>query len=234
MEPLHTIIDNISNLHMKNNDLRLEMSFDTKESLEYYKQEINVPHDIYENKIIIKFTNVLDFLGNFPENLLVKKKLYSYLQGKKNVPKCSVYKRDVNAIIPYKSRMSDVGYDVHIIKEHKKLNSSTSLYDTGIALKIPFGFYVEVVPRSSLSKSGYMMANSVGIIDRSYRGNLYIALTKICQESPDLEYPFKCCQLVLRKQYFMNMIEENTEEDFTMTDRNHGGYGSTNTNTNKI
>lgn len=40
------------------------------------------------------------------------------------------------------------------------------------------GYYLQVFPRSSLSKSGYALANSVGIIDENYTGNIFIALTK--------------------------------------------------------
>jgi deoxyuridine 5'-triphosphate nucleotidohydrolase len=87
------------------------------------------------------------------------------------------------------------------------------------------GYYSEIVPRSSISKSGYMLSNSVGIIDQSYRGNIMVSLTKIDSESPDIELPFKCCQLIIRKQYYANMIEVGYS--FDETDRNEGGYGST-------
>ena len=53
------------------------------------------------------------------------------------------------------------------------------MYDTGIQVKPQYGYYFEIVPRSSLSKSGYILANSIGIIDPSYSGNLYIVLIKI-------------------------------------------------------
>ena len=73
----------------------------------------------------------------------------------------------------------------------KKINSKTTLYDTGICLDIPVGYYVEIVPRSSIVKSGYMLSNSIGIIDCSYKGNLYVGLTKICDDAIEIEYPFK-------------------------------------------
>lgn len=66
------------------------------------------------------------------------------------------------------------------------------MYDTGIAVCPPDGYYTEVVPRSSLSKTGYMLANSVGIID-AYQGCLK------GDDLDDLSLPFKGFQLILRK-----------------------------------
>jgi hypothetical protein len=33
------------------------------------------------------------------------------------------------------------------------------------------GYYTEIVPRSSISKFGYILSNNIGIIDNNYRGN---------------------------------------------------------------
>ena len=122
--------------------------------------------------------------------------------------------------------MSDAGYDLTIISIYKSFSSKTKLYDTGIKLDIPNGYYVEIVPRSSISKSGYILSNNIGIIDQGYKGNLYVALTKIDDEMPDLTLPFKCCQLLIKKQIYANFIETNKLlED---SNRNIGGFGSTN------
>jgi len=141
-------------------------------------------------------------------------------------PTLKIFKTTQEAIIPSKAFEEDAGYDLTIISKIKDFNSKTSLYDTGIKIEIEDGYYTEIVPRSSLSKSGYMLANSIGIIDNNYRGNLMIALTKICDESPDFELPFKCCQLIIRKQVSANLIEVTTD-DLSNTTRNDGGFGST-------
>ena len=144
------------------------------------------------------------------------------------LPILKAYKTSEKAVLPSKNRNSDAGYDLTIISKVKNNSDKTVLYDTGIKLDIPNGYYVEIFPRSSISKSGYMLANSVGIIDQGYRGNLYIALTKIDDSVKDLELPFKCCQMILKKQVYSDI--EEVFEDLTLTDRNHGGYGSTNKN----
>ena len=81
----------------------------------------------------------------------------------KTTPRIKVFKAYDEAIIPSKSRYSDAEYELTIIKEHKRLTSNTVIYDTGIKLEIPNAYYVEIVPRSSISRSGYILANNVGI-----------------------------------------------------------------------
>ena len=113
-----------------------------------------------------------------------------------------------------------------IIKKVKDINSKTALYDTGIKIQLDFGYYSEIVPRSSIIKSGYILSNNIGIIDNSYRGNLMIALTKIADDAIEIEFPFKCCQLIFKKQVFIN-LEEVRDRNLDETKRNEGGFGST-------
>jgi deoxyuridine 5'-triphosphate nucleotidohydrolase len=138
---------------------------------------------------------------------------------------CLVYRACPDAILPCKSRASDVGYDLSIIRKVKALNAVVSLYDTGIKVRVPHGYYTEIVPRSSLSKSGYMLANSVGIIDRSYNGNLLIALARVDESAPEIQFPFRCCQMIFREQH--HVLWEETTHDLEATARGEGGFGST-------
>lgn len=231
-DDLSEIIDNISYLCKKNNDLCLILDFpediNTTKNFEYFNEQIDIPHESEDNTIIFMSTNVIDIIGKISPETTVYKKLQTLLISE-TFPKCIVHKRHKNAILPHKTRMSDVGYDVYIIDKYKQINDVTCLYDTGIALQIPFGYYVEIVPRSSLSKTGYILTNSIGIIDRSYSGNIYVSLTRTTNESINIEklFPFRCCQLILRKQYFMELINATDEDEFVKTGRNDGGYGST-------
>tara|TARA_B000000437_G_scaffold209504_1_gene178640 strand:- start:3568 stop:4584 length:1017 start_codon:yes stop_codon:yes gene_type:complete len=207
--------------------------------IETIKNKINIPCEIITKEMrtnIIKYENVncIDFLAklyNENENICNDEyynKYYEVINNNNNnkLPKLKVYKENNEAILPSKSRESDAGYDITIIKEIKNLTKKTKIYDTGIKLDIPNGYYVAIYPRSSISKSGYMLANSVGIIDQGYRGNILIALTKIDMDSEDLKLPFKCCQMILKKQNYC--ILEETKEDLNKTTRNEGGFGSTN------
>lgn len=150
-----------------------------------------------------------------------------------------------DAVLPYKTHSSDVGYDLTLLRVHKELSSVCTLYDTGIRIQnMPAGLYVEIVPRSSLSKSGYMLANSIGIIDPSYRNNLYVALVKVDPNAPPIELPFRAAQLIFRHHVFVSMLpahdrssssssasasadQQDRHRDHS-TARGMGGFGSTN------
>lgn len=129
------------------------------------------------------------------------------------------------AIAPQKAHVMDSGYDIHIIGI-KKIDSLTNtiFYHTGIKLRPPFGYYFEMYGRSSLSKTGHMVANNVGIIDSNYRGELIVALKKD-PNVPMLNLPFKAVQII--PKLFIHM-EAKECESLEETQRNEGGFGSSN------
>ena len=231
--------------HINSHALSCSISSNSINMLTAISKFSNIPCEKITNELTYNGTNCLDFLGKLygdaSNELYLLRKYNLYLQwmnwkpslrgsgSQSNIGLCKVYKTDKNAILPSKSNISDVGYDLTIIKEIKKNNTNTVMYDTGIKIKLDYGYYAEIVPRSSLSKSGYMLSNSIGIIDNSYRGNLYIPLTKVELDAPDLELPFKCCQLIIREQIHINMIEV-AEDIIDNTTRDNGGFGSTNSN----
>lgn len=60
------------------------------------------------------------------------------------------------------------GHDV----KHRDVVSEVTYIPLGVAMQLPKGFEAIVAPRSSTArKIGIMMANSIGIIDNSYRGD---------------------------------------------------------------
>ena len=135
-------------------------------------------------------------------------------------------KHHENAIIPTLASKNDIGFDLTILKKIKDINSNTSMYDSFISTKPPDGFYFEIVPRSSLSKTGYILTNSIGIIDPDYRGTIKVVLTKICNDAPELELPNKRFQLIPRfnvsKELQIMIVDELDD-----TERGDGGFGST-------
>jgi dUTP pyrophosphatase len=184
-----------------------------------------------KNEDVISFINnknkFLKSIYYSNNNITLLENIYNELNNK---PSIKVYKTDKDAVIPSKAFEEDAGYDLTIIKKIKDFNSKTTLYDTGIKIEIDEGYYTEIVPRSSISKFGYILANNIGIIDNHYRGNLMIALTKIADDAPDIELPFKCCQLIVRKQIYSDLYEI-TDDNLSSTLRNDGGFGSTTSRT---
>ena len=137
--------------------------------------------------------------------------------------KAQFIKTDPLAKEPTKSHITDSGYDLTLLRVHKQIGK-VFLYDTGIKVQPPQGYYFDLVPRSSIIKSGYMLANSVGIIDSDYRGNIYVPLIKIDETMPDLTLPNRLVQLIPRKVIHFEMEQV---EIFEETERGDGGFGST-------
>lgn len=127
------------------------------------------------------------------------------------------------AQLPAKDHVSDSGYDLTLIYEKKRVGK-TVLYGTGLIVEAPFGWYFDVVPRSSIIKRGYILANSVGVIDRSYRGEIFVPLIKIDDDAPDLTLPARVAQLIPRPILHFPVAEAR---ELSATRRGAGGFGST-------
>ena len=133
------------------------------------------------------------------------------------------------AVLPTRAGNNEVGFDLTIINKIKDIDPYTSLYDTGVCVQPPDNYYFEVVPRSSLYKLGYVLSNSVGIIDPTYRGTIKIALTKINKQAPEITLPNKRFQLIPR-EFLSNIFTCEEVEELSDTDRGEGGFGSTDKN----
>ena len=131
--------------------------------------------------------------------------------------------------LPFRKHDSDVGYDLTAMR--CKLNQHDSfvyMFDTGISVKPPKGYYVEIVPRSSIIKTGFILANSVGIIDPDYTGSIICALRFVGigtgQEEAQYLMFQRIAQMIVRKHEHVKLVEKTSLTD---TVRGSGGFGST-------
>lgn len=193
-------------------------------------QKYNIPYTsiddqdmIWSGSLAVKRLNFVDFL----ESEQAKENIFDFLRSKyvANVPVCKFIKTCEGAVTPTKKRASDEGYDITLIGIEKEISPVITRYRTGIRVETPYGYHVEMVPRSSLSSSGYMLANSVGIIDAGYTGELLVTLIKVDPSAKPIELPFKCMQALLRKSIHYHMKEVIYFDGETM--RGDGGFGST-------
>jgi dUTP pyrophosphatase len=129
----------------------------------------------------------------------------------------------------YKERSNhstDSGYDLYAPETVVVPPHSVGTIDFKIRCS-PFfdtihGYYL--YPRSSISKTPLMMANSVGIIDHGYRGNI---MAKVYNTS---DQPFEIKQGERLFQLCMPTLEPfNVKfvEVLDITERGTGGFGST-------
>lgn len=133
-----------------------------------------------------------------------------------------IKKLDENAHLPYRASPSAAGYDLTSVS-YSFGEGNVVTYHTGIALEIPEGYAGFLFPRSSIYKTGMSLANSIGVIDSDYRGELMLKYYV-----NDWETIYKkgerCGQLVILPipQYEFSLVEELSD-----TGRGEGGFGST-------
>jgi dUTP pyrophosphatase len=88
--------------------------------------------------------------------------------------------------------------------------------------QIPAAYYV--YPRSSMSKTPLRLANSVGIIDSGYRGNILAAVDNISNESFQLKRGTRLFQICAPD---LSHIIVTLVDSLDKTSRGAGGFGST-------
>ena len=79
------------------------------------------------------------------------------------------------AVLPKKETPGSAGYDIKITGIDKIVDD-VIFFKTGVAVQAPEGHYFELAPRSSISKTPLMLANSIGKIDEDYRGEIIIPI----------------------------------------------------------
>ena len=79
-------------------------------------------------------------------------------------------------------------------------------------------------PRSSISKTPFRLANSVGIIDAGYRGNLMAMVDNISNEVQTIQKGTRLFQICGR---YLEPVHLELVEELTETERGNDGFGST-------
>jgi dUTP pyrophosphatase len=79
-------------------------------------------------------------------------------------------------------------------------------------------------PRSSISKTPLRLANSVGIIDAGYRGNLMAVVDNISDEPYHVQKGHRLFQICGR---FLEPIHLTLVDILSDSERGNGGFGST-------
>lgn len=124
------------------------------------------------------------------------------------------------------------GNDTNITQDSAVLNCGENItVHTGISMAIPHGWVGLVYPRSGLGcKKGIRLANSTGVIDEDYRGEIMVCLHRDRTGNPDIDKPElinkndRIAQIVF-VPYLGTVMEETTDLD--ETERGANGFGST-------
>ena len=136
-----------------------------------------------------------------------------------------------DAKIPSYAHDTDAGLDltaVSFTQEFDKSNKLVLVYHTGLAVEIPEGYVGLIFMRSSISDKSISLTNAVAVIDSGYRGELLLKYKITTDSLPTIYQPGeKIGQLIIIPYPKINPIEA---EELDSSDRNEGGFGSTDTN----
>lgn len=122
---------------------------------------------------------------------------------------------------PFRADKGSAGFDLYATNIEES-NGILTIH-TGIAVEIPCGYAGFLFPRSSVYKTGLSLANSVGVIDSSYRGEIMCKFRIVDKNKPMYTVGERCCQLIIMPVPYVQYVEADELSD---TSRGDGGFGS--------
>ena len=118
----------------------------------------------------------------------------------------------------------DAGLDLYVLQDDIFKAGETKKIKLGISCENQDGKGYFLFPRSSISKTPLRMANSIGLIDAGYRGEIMA----VCDNIKDYDFSIKkgdrLFQLVSSD---LSDIEFTIVDELSDTTRGTGGFGST-------
>ena len=117
-------------------------------------------------------------------------------------------------------------FDIATIDDNVDVGpGSSAVLRTGLSFEIPSGHVMMVYSRSGHGfKNGVRLANSVGVIDSDYRGELMV---KVHNDSR-ARFSISCGDRIAQAMIVpVQQVEFEAAEDLTNTARGVGGFGST-------
>tara|TARA_A100001011_G_scaffold229385_1_gene237513 strand:+ start:414 stop:851 length:438 start_codon:yes stop_codon:yes gene_type:complete len=118
----------------------------------------------------------------------------------------------------------DAGLDLYILKDQTIKAGETVKIKLGISCENIDGKGYLLFPRSSISKTPLRLANSIGLIDWGYRGEIMA----VCDNIKDYDFSIsKGDRLFQIVSSDMSSIEFEIANELSETTRGSGGFGST-------
>ena len=131
--------------------------------------------------------------------------------------------------MPQYKTIGSSGMDIAAFLDNEILikPSEKKIIPTGIKLKIPKGYEVQIRPRSGLAANNDItVLNTPGTIDSDYRGEIKVILFNHGKNIFKVENGLRIAQMVLCPVIEANLSEVEIIDE---TERGEGGFGSTGT-----
>ena len=127
------------------------------------------------------------------------------------------------AVLPTYAKLGDAAVDLYAAHTEKD-KYENYVYFTGLCIEIPPGFVGLLFPRSSVSKTSMSLANSVGVIDSGYRGEIMLKYRQTGDPNPVYRTGDRVGQLMIIPHPQVEFIRV---DELSTTERGEGGFGST-------
>ena len=137
--------------------------------------------------------------------------------------KIKIKKMHPRAVLPTYAKQGDAAMDLYAA-EFAKDKYGNFVYYTGVAIEIPPGFVGLLFPRSSVSKTSMALANSVGVVDSGYRGEIILKYRQVGDIARIYNTGDRVGQIIIIPYPKVEFIEVT---ELSITDRGDGGFGST-------
>ncbi|MCX7875243.1 MAG: dUTP diphosphatase [Melioribacteraceae bacterium] len=132
-----------------------------------------------------------------------------------------------DVLLPEYATEGSSGLDLRAAVESELIipSGKVSLVPTNLKVEIPFGYEIQIRPRSGLAaKNGIGVLNSPGTIDSDYRGEIKVILFNFGEEDFIIKRGDRIAQMVISKVYKAELIES---ENLEISNRGSGGFGHT-------
>lgn len=140
-----------------------------------------------------------------------------------HIPEIIVQRLDVNAKLPAKPKsLFDAGWDVYPLKRSVIPKHGDALIGTGLKVKIPNGYCIQVNPRSGKAVKNKLVVGA-RVIDAPYRGELKIHIFNHSDEDYEVSPHDPIAQLLILP--CAGIMHEGFIDD--TTERGEDGFGST-------
>lgn len=142
------------------------------------------------------------------------------------LPKDTVKVVSTKFDLPSKATSGAAAYDIRSVQSVTIEPNQTAMIGTGLYLDIPDSIFGMLVPRSGLStKHGVTLANSIGIIDSDFTGEVKISLKNSGNVAFTVNEGDRVAQLIFMTHLSPDLVSVKTLTK--ETSRNPDGFGTT-------
>lgn len=132
--------------------------------------------------------------------------------------------------IPHYATGGSAGADVRVARSTTIEPHSIALVPLGFVLEFPQIYVAKLYIRSSIARKGVCLANSVGIIDSDFRGQVCALVHNTNRHEVHLIEGDRLAQIAFEPVMQADFQRVETLEQLTETSRGTGGFGSTGSN----